>query len=55
MPPGSKFLNRRSVSATFGEPFFVNDEPTYEEASQRILDKIYTLTQTTAKLGCSNP
>src|SRR5208282_5503013 len=43
MAPGTKFLKRDHVSATFGEPFFVNDAPSYEEASQRILDKIYTL------------
>ena len=43
MAPGTKFLKRGPVSATFGEPFFVNDAPTYEEASQRILDKIYAL------------
>jgi 1-acyl-sn-glycerol-3-phosphate acyltransferase len=43
MPPGSKFIKRRRVSAIFGEPFFVKDAPTYEEASQRILDKIYAL------------
>ena len=41
--PGTKFFKRGPVSATFGEPFFVNDAPTYEEASQRILDKIYAL------------
>ena len=43
MAPGTKFLKRGPVTATFGEPFFVNDAPSYEEASQRILDKIYTL------------
>ena len=43
MAPGTKFFKRGPVSATFGEPFFVSDAPTYEEASQRILDKIYTL------------
>jgi 1-acyl-sn-glycerol-3-phosphate acyltransferase len=43
MAPGTKFLKRGPVSATFGQPFFVNDAPTYEEASQRILDKIYAL------------
>ena len=41
--PGTKLLKRGPVSATFGEPFYVNDAPTYEEASQRILDKIYAL------------
>jgi 1-acyl-sn-glycerol-3-phosphate acyltransferase len=43
MAPGTKFFKRGPVSATFGEPFFVNDAPTHEEASQRILDKIYAL------------
>jgi len=43
MAPGTKFLKRGRVYATFGEPFFVNDAPTYEEASRRILDKIYAL------------
>jgi 1-acyl-sn-glycerol-3-phosphate acyltransferase len=43
MAPGTKFLKRGPVSATFGEPFFVSDAPTYEEASQLILDKIYAL------------
>jgi len=43
MAPGTKFFKRGPVSAIFGEPFFVKDAPTYEEASQRILDKIYAL------------
>ena len=43
MPPGAKFFNRGRVYATFGEPFSVNGAPTYEEASRRILDKIYAL------------
>jgi len=43
MAPGTKFLKRGPVTATFGEPFFVNDAPSYEEASTRILDKIYAL------------
>jgi 1-acyl-sn-glycerol-3-phosphate acyltransferase len=43
MAPGTKFFKRGPVSATFGEPFFVHDAPTYEQASQRILDKIYAL------------
>ena len=43
MAPGTKFFKRGRVYATFGEPFFVNDAPTYQEASQRILDKIYAL------------
>ena len=43
MAPGTKFFTRGPVSATFGDPFFVNDAPSYEIASQRILDKIYEL------------
>lgn len=43
MAPGTKFLKRGLVTATFGKPFFVNDAPTYTDASQRILDKIYSL------------
>jgi len=43
MAPGTKFFKRGRVYATFGEPFYVNDATTYEEASQRILDKIYAL------------
>jgi 1-acyl-sn-glycerol-3-phosphate acyltransferase len=43
MAPGTKFFKRGRVFATFGEPFYVNDAPTYEEASSRILDKIYAL------------
>jgi 1-acyl-sn-glycerol-3-phosphate acyltransferase len=43
MAPGTKFFKRGRVYATFGKPFFVNDAPDYEEASQRILDQIYTL------------
>ncbi len=41
--PGTKFFKRGPVSATYGKPFFINDAPTYEEAAQRILDKIYAL------------
>jgi len=43
MAPGTKFFKRGPVFATYGEPFFVTDAPTYEAASQRILDKIYAL------------
>ena len=43
MAPGTKFFNRGRVYATYGDPFFVTDAPTYEEASARILDKIYAL------------
>jgi len=41
--PGTKFFKKGPVTATFGEPFFVNDAPTHTEASQSILDKIYAL------------
>jgi len=43
MTPGSKFFKRGRVTATFGEPFSVEDAPSYVEASQRILNKIYAL------------
>ena len=43
MAPGTKFFKRGPVFATFGKPFSVSDAPTYEEASQRILDQIYAL------------
>ncbi|MDE2027139.1 MAG: 1-acyl-sn-glycerol-3-phosphate acyltransferase [Candidatus Omnitrophica bacterium] len=43
MAPGTKSLKRDRVFTTFGDPFYVNDAPSYEEASQRILDKIYAL------------
>ncbi|MDE1919880.1 MAG: 1-acyl-sn-glycerol-3-phosphate acyltransferase [Candidatus Omnitrophica bacterium] len=43
MAPGTKSLKRGRVFAIFGEPFYVKDAPSYEEASQRILDKIYAL------------
>jgi len=43
MAPGSKVLKRGPVFVTFGEPFYVNDASTYEEAANRILDKIYAL------------
>jgi 1-acyl-sn-glycerol-3-phosphate acyltransferase len=55
MAPGTKSFKRNPVSATFGEPYYVLkeprdvkgigtfDAPSYEEASQRILDKIYAL------------
>jgi 1-acyl-sn-glycerol-3-phosphate acyltransferase len=43
MAPGTKSFKRNPVSANFGEPFFVSDAPSYAEASQRILDKIYAL------------
>ncbi len=45
MAPGTKLFKRGPVTATFGEPFSVTDAPSYEEASQRILDKIYALSQ----------
>jgi 1-acyl-sn-glycerol-3-phosphate acyltransferase len=43
MAPGTKFFKRGRVFATFGEPFYVNDAPTYEEASRLILEKINAL------------
>ena len=43
MAPGSKFFKRGRVTATFGEPFSVEDAQSYEEASNRILEKIYAL------------
>ncbi|MBF0570784.1 MAG: 1-acyl-sn-glycerol-3-phosphate acyltransferase [Candidatus Omnitrophica bacterium] len=43
MAPGTKFFKRGPVFATFGEPFYVTDASSYEQASQRILDKIYAL------------
>ncbi|MBF0512138.1 MAG: 1-acyl-sn-glycerol-3-phosphate acyltransferase [Candidatus Omnitrophica bacterium] len=43
MPPGAKSFKKHRVTATFGKPFLVNDAPSYEEASKRILDKIYAL------------
>jgi len=43
MAPGTKFFTRGPVSATFGEPFYLKDAPSYEAASQQILDKIYAL------------
>jgi 1-acyl-sn-glycerol-3-phosphate acyltransferase len=43
LAPGTNFFKRGRVFATFGDPFFVQDAPTYEDASQRILDKIYAL------------
>jgi 1-acyl-sn-glycerol-3-phosphate acyltransferase len=43
MAPGTKGFKRGPVSAIFGQPFSVTDAPSYEEASQRILDKIYAL------------
>ncbi|MBF0504125.1 MAG: 1-acyl-sn-glycerol-3-phosphate acyltransferase [Candidatus Omnitrophica bacterium] len=43
LPRGAKFFKRGRVFATFGEPFSVSDASSYEEASGRILDKIYAL------------
>ena len=43
MAPGTKFFKRGRVYATFGEPFSVKDSASYEEAANRILDKIYAL------------
>ena len=43
MPPGAKLLKRSFILVTYGKPFFVNDTPTYEAASQKILEQIYKL------------
>ena len=43
MPPGAKFFTRACVSVTYGKAFHVTDCPTYEAASQKILDEIYKL------------
>ena len=43
MAPGTKFFKRGRVLVTYGEPFSVLNATSYEEASQRILDKIYAL------------
>jgi len=43
MVPGTKSFKRGRVFATYGEPFFVNEASSYEEAAQIILDKIYAL------------
>ncbi len=43
MPPGTKFFKRSLVIVTYGKPFTVTDSPSYETASQRILDEIYKL------------
>ena len=43
MPPGSNFFKRSLVTVTYGKPFLVKDCPSYEAASQKILEKIYKL------------
>jgi len=43
MAPGTKFFKRGPVSATFGEPFYVQESLNFDQAAQRILDKIYSL------------
>ena len=43
MPPGAKFFKRSHVTVTYGKPFDVKDCPTYETASQKILDEIYKI------------
>ena len=43
MAPGTKFFKRGPVKVTFGEPFSLKDVASNEEASRRILDKIYAL------------
>jgi 1-acyl-sn-glycerol-3-phosphate acyltransferase len=43
MPPGAKFFRRAPVTVTYGKPFDVSDCPTYEAASQKILNEIYKI------------
>lgn len=43
MPPGAKFFKRSLVTVTYGKPFDVKDCPTYEAASQKILNEIYKI------------
>ena len=43
MPPGAKFFKRSLVTVTYGKPFSVSNQPSYEAASQKILEEIYKL------------
>ncbi len=43
MPPGSRFFQRHPVAVTYGRPFLVLECPSYEAASQKILEEIYKL------------
>ncbi|MBF0489187.1 MAG: 1-acyl-sn-glycerol-3-phosphate acyltransferase [Candidatus Omnitrophica bacterium] len=43
MPPGAKFFTRTHVTVTYGKPFDVTECPSYEAASQKILDEIYKI------------
>lgn len=43
MAPGTNCFKRGRVFATYGEAFYVKNTQNYEEASQLILDKIYSL------------
>jgi len=45
MPPGAKFFKRGHVIVTYGKPFFVGDCPSYEAASEKILNEIYKIAQ----------
>ncbi len=45
MAPGTKFFKRGPVYTTYGEPFYVHEAASYEEASQCILDAIYALSK----------
>ena len=45
MPKGSKFFKRNLVTVIYGKPFFVRDQPSYEKASQKILEEIYELSK----------
>ncbi len=43
LPPGAKFFKRSLVTVIYGKPFMVSNSPSYEAASQKILDEIYKL------------
>ena len=43
MPPGAKFFKRSQVTVTYGKPFVVHEEPTYQAAADKILEEIYKL------------
>lgn len=44
LPPGAKIFKRGVVEASFGKPFYINEDGnTYQHASQQILDEIYKL------------
>ena len=43
MPPGSKGFKRSHITVTYGKPFLLKESPSYESASQKILEEIYKL------------